>query len=191
MGCDALDAAETPSFKEARCETAIDASDTTASDADGEDTDVASETYPESVVVRKVITQVSWEWPEGLPCNQLGVKVGDFIHIWDDSRTDNGWVYAEHTESDRAGWLPIAVLREPPAGCVWMLSAYSHIPLCDRQLAPDEGVVCLVHVESRTTGWVYADAVCASTLDDGEQSNACPLKSGWVPDYCFEFLSAD
>merc|ERR1712087_452918 len=181
-----------PSFKEAGCEAAIDASDTTASDADcEEDTDVASETYPDCVGPRKVLLQVTWEWPEGLPCNQLGVKFGDFVHVWDDSRTENGWVYAEHSKGSRAGWLPIVVLREPPAGCQWMLSAYSHAPLCDRQLALDEAAIYLVHVESRTTGWVYADAVCASALDSGEQPNACPLESGWVPDYCFESISAD
>jgi len=126
---------------------------------------------------RKRIERVEWQWDAEDP-SQMSVVEGDFVLIWVDTASDNGWIYAErHSGAAQAGvgWLPVWVLQELPQHRRWMRTTQHWEASDESQCSVEEGAYVMVWSNSKTSaGWTYVEG----------PSDRQP---GWLPIFCLEW----
>lgn len=127
---------------------------------------------------RKRIEQVMRSW-NAEDTSQMSVCEGDFVHVWIDTGTDNGWIHAEGQggSASQIGWLPLCVLKRLPEGQQWMRVGQQWQALDDSQCSVQAGITVVVWSGTRTKeGWVHVEAE-----KDGV------MKPGWLPVFCLEW----
>merc|ERR1719410_1715081 len=70
---------------------------------------------------KKKIQKVVRTWPAE-DASQMSVREGDFVNVWIETGTDNGWIHADISSDGTAqvGWLPVCVLKYLPEDRQWM-----------------------------------------------------------------------
>lgn len=140
---------------------------------------------PVSVAPKRRLAKVEHTWVCDHQCaqTQLSVDEGTFVYIWSESRTVEGWIYAESLIcSSRAGWLPASMLQQLPPTKRWMRVSKSCRAMYPTQLTVDIGNILLVDASQTPVGdgWVYADEL-ASAMGHSIEN---PGNPGWVPIQC-------
>mmetsp|Transcript_102094 Transcript_102094/g.243488 ORF Transcript_102094/g.243488 Transcript_102094/m.243488 type:complete len:280 (-) Transcript_102094:50-889(-) len=89
--------------------------------------------------------------------SDFGVSKGEFVRVWLDHASANGWVYAEELDGSRCGWLPVTAIEQPQKNQVW--AKVLHCPRAQRcdQLEVPCGNYLLIELGSEKDGWVHAD----------------------------------
>jgi len=120
---------------------------------------------------RKRIERANSAW-SAEDMSQLAVAEKEFVHVWCETETNNGWIYAEACEDlGRVGWLPVRVLQPLPEGRRWMQAIQAWQGSEEAMLSVSANGIVNVWVQTRTdAGWAYAESD-----SDGE------LKGGWLP----------
>jgi len=120
----------------------------------------------------KRLERVTKPWTAG-DTSQLGVVEDEFVYVWAETGTENGWIHAELASNQaKVGWLPQCILRELPEGQRWMRAKTKWQARDDTQCSVEVGEFCLVWVSSLTKeGWTYVE--CQDSAD-----------KGWLPDFC-------
>jgi len=137
----------------------------------------ASLAEPVASAPRRQIERVETPW-QAEDETQMTVARGDFVRVWAEHGSLNGWVYAEALDGAAAGWLPAFSLQALPKHQRWLRALRSCGATHSAQRDVEEGRVLLVNVESRTDiGWVYAEA------PEGDDT-----AGGWVPISCLEHI---
>lgn len=155
-----------------------------SSEAAGNAADSAAERMPLKQIQRVVR---AWMTEATGSSSQMSVRKGDFVRLWPNTGTDNGWVYAEDLhDASKAGWLPQVLFEQLNSEEQrWMPVVQNMEAQHDGQLAVTEGSLLKVSVTTRTTeGWAYA-ATTGTSDDEGGDSQA-----GWVPVCCLEWADA-
>lgn len=139
-----------------------------------------------SVVPKRRLQKVqhSWQCEEGMSDTQMSVDEECFVHVWSDSKTESGWVYAESLICcSRAGWLPESMLQPLPPGRRWMRVSTACKATFPMQMQVETGNLVLVDgSQDPVNGWVYAEQVGSAT---GRPSLQGLLGAGgWVPTQC-------
>lgn len=124
---------------------------------------------------------------------QLAVNEGEFVNVWVESTTEQGWVYAALLEApggdSRGGWLPSWALLQLPAHQRWMRVVETMEALHTMQLSVREGSVLKVHTNSCTEdGWIYAETADEYTGD--KPPEGASNSAGWVPVLLLEWAEA-
>jgi len=128
---------------------------------------------------KKRIQKVVRTWPAE-DKSQMSVREGDFVNVWVETGTDNGWIHGDvsHDGTSRVGWLPICVLKYLPEDRQWMRVNQEWQALDESQRSVEAGSHVIVWTATRTNeGWAYAE----SDKDEG-------MKPGWVPVFCLEWF---
>jgi len=146
----------------------------------------AKEVVSEKPIVKKRVERVETAWEaedsEASGMVLAAVLEGDFILVWDDSQTENGWVYGEELGGARQGWLPCFVLQTRGASQRWMPCLKSCQAVHETQIDVKEGSMLLVTSDWRTDeGWVYAEK---TALAAGSSEGP---RAGWLPMVCIEW----
>jgi len=127
--------------------------------------------------------QHKWQGETGCSAVQLIVEEGDFVNVWTQSITEQGWIYAESLIfGGNAGWLPKSMLQELSPNHRWMRASSSCAAAYDSQMALDVGNVVLIDIASNTGMWVYAVQPKSFGGEDG-----LPQQEGWVPISCLDW----
>jgi len=131
-------------------------------------------------VAKKRLERVSGEW-KAEDASQLTVQENDFVLVWTDTESDNGWIHAEMTDpatgNAKLGWMPACHLKKLPDGHSWMRVKQSWSSMDESQCTLVEGGIIEVWVSTRTPeGWTYAEV-----LQEEQKS------MGWVPVFCLEW----
>lgn len=130
---------------------------------------------------KKHIQRVQSTWAAKDP-SQLSVVEGDFVNVWTETGTENGWIHADARSGDGAspgqvGWLPVGVLKKLPQDQQWMRVSQQWQAMDESQCSVEEGALVVVWRATRTSeGWAYAEA----EKDGG-------IKPGWLPVFCLEW----
>lgn len=104
----------------------------------------------------------------GISTNQLAVPSGTLVHVWPETQTEIGWVYAERLCEGCTGWVPLDALKPLAAGFRWMCVARSWEAMGDAQISVQQGKLVLADVDNSTeAGWAL------TKLPDGAR--------GWLP----------
>lgn len=128
---------------------------------------------------KKKIQKVVRTWPAE-DASQMSVREGDFVNVWVETSTDNGWIHADISSDGTAqvGWLPVCVLKYLPEDRTWMKVNQEWQALDESQCSVEAGSHVIVWTTTRTgEGWAYAET------DKEEGTN----KPGWVPVFCLEW----
>lgn len=135
---------------------------------------------------QKELMKVTASWNEDDSSDKLGVQKDTLVFAWIDTKSENGWIYAELIDNSQAGWLPSVVLESAPQGQRYMTAIYScQGSSSDSELSLEVGCTYQVHVESRTPlGWAYAQVLFGT---NPQQEATSVVQEGWVPDYCFNW----
>jgi hypothetical protein len=144
------------------------------------------ETGPVSVVPKRRLMKVQHTWDCEQSSQQMSVEENTFVYVWNGSKTETGWIYAESVIcGSRAGWLPESMLQQLPPGRQWMRITKSCAATFPMQLQVEVGNMVLVDAsQDPVNGWVYAEQVGSAT---GRPSLQDLLGSGgWVPIQCVE-----
>jgi len=131
---------------------------------------------------RKRIERMNRAWSGDDP-SQLTVKEDEFVVVWVDSMSENGWIHAEvkGASGDQLGWLPACHLKQMPDGHRWMRVKQTWVGMDESQCTVTEANVVDVWIQTKTPeGWVYAEA---------PQEDSSQLV-GWVPVFCLEWDDA-
>lgn len=142
-----------------------------------------------SVVPKRTLAKVQHTWtcdPESAD-TQLSIEEGTFVHVWAESRTETGWVYAESLMcSSRAGWLPASMLQSIPPSKRWMGVSKPCHAVYQTQLPVEVGNMVLVDVTQTPVGdgWIFAEEL--SSASGRSTMNGCGT-SGWVPIQCIKW----
>lgn len=137
-----------------------------------------------SVVPKRRLQKVQHTWNCEDEGTQLSVEEGTFVHVWSDSKTDSGWIYAESLIcGSRAGWLPESMLLPLTPGRRWMPIIASCSATFPMQLQVEVGNMVMVDSgHDPVNGWVYAEQVASAT---GRPCLQGLLGAGgWVPIQC-------
>jgi len=154
-----------------------DGSETREACAAEENVAEARHAEPVASAPRQQIERVETPW-QAEDETQMTVARGDFVRVWAEHGSLNGWVYAEALDGAAAGWLPAFSLQALPKHQRWLRALRSCGATHSAQRDVEEGRVLLVNVESRTDiGWVYAEA------PEGDDT-----ARGWVPMSCLEHI---
>jgi len=125
---------------------------------------------------KKKIQKVVRTWPAE-DASQMSVREGDFVNVWVETGTDNGWIHADISLEGAAqvGWLPVCVLKDLPEDRQWMKVNQEWQALDESQCSVEAGSHVIVWTTTKTSeGWAYAET------DEG-------MKPGWVPVFCLEW----
>jgi len=125
---------------------------------------------------KKKIQKVVRTWPAE-DASQMSVREGDFVNVWVETGTDNGWIHADISLEGAAqvGWLPVCVLKYLPEDRQWMKVNQEWQALDESQCSVEAGSHVIVWTTTKTSeGWAYAET------DEG-------MKPGWVPVFCLEW----
>lgn len=125
---------------------------------------------------KKRIDRASRSWPAEDP-SQLGVEEGDFVSVWIETGTMNGWIHAENLSDGRAGWLPNVVLEPMENDRNWMKVKQTWEAMDASQCNVIEGHIVIVWSSSRTEHWTYVE------VREGTQQTGC----GWLPVFCIDW----
>lgn len=138
--------------------------------------DVASVVAGEGSPPRKRLERVCASWVG--EDTVMTVSPGEFVLVWADSTTEQGWIYADHiSDASRFGWLPTFVFETLPQHQRWMKVTDSSEAEHETQLEVRQGSVLKVSTHTRTEeGWAYAEHACV-----GEEEATL---AGWVPVFC-------
>lgn len=114
----------------------------------------------------------------------LTVSPNEFVLVWADSTTEQGWIFAEHLfDTSRVGWLPTFVFEDLPQHQVWMKAMGAIEAVHETQLKVKQGSVFKVSINTRTEeGWAYAETACDG--EDHSPDGAGTAQTGWVPVFC-------
>jgi len=141
----------------------------------------ASAAQPTPAPPKKRIQKVVRTWPAE-DVSQMSVRDGDFVNVWVETGTDNGWIHADISQDGAAqvGWLPVCVLKYLPEDRQWMRVNQEWQALDESQCSVEAGSHVIVWTATRTNeGWAYAETDKEEGLPDG--------KPGWVPVFCLEW----
>lgn len=146
----------------------------------------ASRVSPVSLAPKRQLAKVAHTWACDTNCSdtQLSIEEGTFVYVWSESKTAEGWIYAESLIcSSKAGWLPASMLRQLPPNQRWMRVAKPCHALYPTQMAVEVGNLLLVDVTQTPVGdgWVYVDQLDSAM---GHLASDTPGTSGWVPIQC-------
>jgi len=130
---------------------------------------------------KKRIQKVDHTW-SAVDNATMSVRKGDFVNVWVETGTDNGWITCDdvsHDGTSRVGWLPIWVLDTLPEDRQWMRVKTSWQASEDKsQRSVEAGSHVIVWTLITTNeGWAFVE----SDEDEGEQP-------GWIPVYCLEWF---
>eukprot|EP00931_Biecheleriopsis_adriatica_P038123 TRINITY_DN21868_c0_g1_i1.p1 TRINITY_DN21868_c0_g1~~TRINITY_DN21868_c0_g1_i1.p1 ORF type:complete len:623 (+),score=115.85 TRINITY_DN21868_c0_g1_i1:249-1871(+) len=106
--------------------------------------------------------------------SMLGVTENEFVNVWTETATENGWIHAELASNQaKVGWLPSVVLQKLPEGQRWMKTKQPWEAMDPSQCSVGVDTYVNVWVSSLTKeGWTYVEA-----LDQQEHK-------GWLPSFC-------
>lgn len=138
------------------------------------------------VAPKRKLAKVEHTWTCDAKCSdtQLSVEEGTFVYVWSDSKTAEGWIYAESLIcSSRAGWLPASMLQQLPPNERWMRVSKPCNAIYPTQMTVNVGNIILVDASQTPVGdgWVYAEQLESAT---GHCATDIPCISGWVPIQC-------
>lgn len=144
--------------------------------------EVAAAPQPVPALPKKKFERAArpWNAEDG---SQLQVAPGDFVSVWTDTMTDNGWIHADKTvgETTQVGWLPACVLHTIDENKKWMRVRQEWQAMDESQCSAAEGSMVIVWMNSRTQeGWSYVEA----PLDNASAS----AKPGWLPAFCLDWI---
>lgn len=136
----------------------------------------ASSAEPPAPVVPKRLERATKAWSGDDP-SQLSVTEGEFVNVWIETGTENGWIHAEGCgRNNKVGWLPVCVLKTLPEGQRWMQALQKWEANDDSQAIIAEGSMAIVWVGSKTPeGWTYAEPL---------QEEGSAGRPGWMPSFC-------
>jgi hypothetical protein len=128
---------------------------------------------------RKRIERCARAW-DAEDASQMSVKENEFVSVWQDTKTDHGWIHAEGRKDSEgnAGWLPVCVLKQLPEKQYWMATTQKWQAMDESQCNIEDGAVVIVWVNTRTPeGWTYVEVE--------DEAGVC--RPGWLPVFCLEW----
>ncbi|CAE8709723.1 unnamed protein product [Polarella glacialis] len=122
----------------------------------------------------KRLERVMQTWTADDP-SQLSIVEDQFVNVWTETGTDNGWIHAEIVgNEERVGWVPTIVLQKLPEGQRWMAASQNWEALDASQCSATEGDMVVVWISSLTKeGWTYSES----------QKDF----KGWLPVFCLDW----
>jgi hypothetical protein len=146
----------------------------------------AGKASPVSLAPKRKLAKVehTWTCDTNSSDTQLSIEEGTFVYVWSESKTAEGWVYAESLIcSSKAGWLPSAMLQQLPPNKRWMRVAKPCHSTYPTQMAVDVGNIILVDAAQTPVGdgWVFAEELDSAM---GHLTSDTTHTSGWVPIQC-------
>jgi hypothetical protein len=139
------------------------------------------------VVPKRKLAKVQHSWACQCGETQLSVEEGTFVHVWCDSETPSGWIYAESLIcSSRAGWLPASMLQWLPPTKRWMQVTKPCSAQYPTQLTVDVGNMILVDAAQPPVGdgWIFVEQLDSAT---GHRPADLVCAAGWVPIQCIKW----
>jgi len=151
-------------------------------DNDVADVAVAVQPQPTPSMPKKRFERAArpWNAEDG---SQLQVAPGDFVNVWIDTITENGWIHADKIVADttQVGWLPACVLQTIDDNKRWMRVRQEWQAMDESQCSASENSMVIVWLNSRTQeGWSYVEA----PLDNVSTA----AKPGWLPAFCLDWI---
>jgi len=136
------------------------------------------------LVPKRSFQRVQHTWHCADPSTQLSVEEDTFVHVWTDTTTSTGWIYAESLIGcSRAGWFPDSMLQRMPPGRMWMRITTACSATAPMQLQAEVGNMVMIDAsQEHVNGWVYAEQAASATGKPGLQSSLGT--AGWVPIQC-------